>query len=61
MKMPVRIDPAAIKGEFPAARRRVLVVADVAPTSTGGFELKVREVRDGDKTVCTVEAKPSHA
>jgi hypothetical protein len=61
MKLPVRVDPATLQGALPAARERVLVVAEVSPTTTGGFELKVREIRDGDKTVLTVGAPASKA
>jgi hypothetical protein len=54
MKVPVRFDVASVKGDLPEVRQRVFVVAEIAPTKTGGFELKVQEVRTADKTIFSV-------
>ena len=61
MKVPVRFDVASVKGDLPAAKQRVFVVAEVTPTETGGFELKLQEIRTAEKTLCTAAAPAAKA
>jgi hypothetical protein len=53
-KVPVRVDMTKVKGTLPAKAQRVYVVADVTPTTAGGFTLAVHEVRSGEDVLFTL-------
>jgi hypothetical protein len=49
--IPVSVPQTEFSGTFPKAGDVVLVVCDLSTTPTGGYAVKVEEVRQGDKTI----------